>query len=275
MKFFISIDMEGLAGTTSWKEYEKEPERWKRLLTQELKACIDGIRESSLNIEEIRVCDSHGWGTNILFEELEGISVVRGFPRTYYMLESLDESFDCLYLLGYHAGIGTKKALMDHTYSSSSIYKIRVNNRDVSEAEINGYYAGEFGVPVGFISGDDKLISQISLIFDEKVEKAITKQGISRFSAVIRPFDEVLKEIREKSKRAALKCKEIPPLKISTPIITEIELTDTLRADFTELIPEVERISGREIRFKAENAKELYRLLMLIVTLSSVAKSLL
>ena len=274
MKFFISVDMEGLTGTTSWKEYEKEPQRWKRLLTQEVKACIDGIRESSLNIEEIRVCDSHGYGTNLLFEELEGVTVVRGFPRTYYMLESLEGSFDCVYLLGYHAGIGTERALMDHTYSSSSIYRIRVNNRDVTEAEINGYYAGDFGIPVVFISGDDKLISQISTVFDDRVEKVVTKYGLSRFSAIVRPFDKVLKEIREKSRLAAIKCKDIPPLKISPPITTEIELTDTLRTDLVEMIPGIERFSGRGIRFKTDNTKELYKILMLVVTLSSIAKYL-
>ena len=156
---FVSLDMEGIGGLTSWQELRKESpssERMKKLATEEVNAAIRGIRNAGRKIGEIVVCDSHANGENLLIDEMEaGVYLVKGTPRNYYMVEGISKKFDILFFIGYHAMMGTKKAGMDHSYSSRIIYNIKINGKLVGETEINAALAGYYKVPLGFVSGDD------------------------------------------------------------------------------------------------------------------------
>jgi D-amino peptidase len=134
MKFFISADMEGIAGTVSWKEYEDEYARYRRIFTAEVRAVCEGIMtgnaECRMRNAECRivVCDAHGSGQNLLIEELpETVLLSRGNGRPLMMMDGLDATFDLVYFVGYHSGVGIPQSLMDHTYSSRTFYRIRVN----------------------------------------------------------------------------------------------------------------------------------------------------
>lgn len=153
MKIFISTDMEGIEGISSWNEMTTKEAWCAGLLKQELTYVISTLLAHA-DIEEICICDSHSRGENLLYGSFsdERITHVKGYPRRNYMMEGLDESFDAVFLLGYHASIGSLNGGMDHSYSSSCIYRVRLNGREVGEVEINAYYAGMFGVPIALIS---------------------------------------------------------------------------------------------------------------------------
>ncbi|HPN92736.1 MAG TPA: M55 family metallopeptidase, partial [Rectinema sp.] len=166
MKVFISVDMEGIHGAVSWSDMEGNGHQtvyenaWK-----ELSWIVEGINRSKYNdeIREICICDSHARGEGIPFRSFgdSRVTLIRGYPRPFYMLEGLDESFDLLMLVGYHAKIGALHGLMDHSYSSSCIYCVRLNGQEMSEADINGMLASHYGVPICFVSGDDILRKEI------------------------------------------------------------------------------------------------------------------
>ncbi len=79
------------------------------LLHNQVRWIIEGIHASSRNEEigEITISDSHGSGTNLSYDELcqmdERISLVSGSPRRQYMMSCLDETYDVVFLAGYHA----------------------------------------------------------------------------------------------------------------------------------------------------------------------------
>ncbi|MDP8233149.1 MAG: M55 family metallopeptidase, partial [Candidatus Zophobacter franzmannii] len=153
MKYFISFDFEGIAGVTFWRETEGD-KRYEKLATEQLCQYMRGIKEADPEAE-IVLCDSHNDGNNIHWEMMpKFVKLVRGYPRTYYMIEGLDSTFDKLILFGYHSPIGGG-GMMDHSYSASSIYEMKVNGQIMDEALINSYLASEMGVPTACYYGDD------------------------------------------------------------------------------------------------------------------------
>jgi len=273
MKVFISCDMEGVCGTFSWKDFEANKERYRNLITEELLAAVRGLVDSSLPIKTIIANDAHGFGDNILSDLLPAkVHLVRGGPRDLGMMEGIDRNTDVAFFLGYHGAAGTAASLMDHTYASSSIYRIMVNGVEMSESTINGGIAADFGVPVGLISGDWATTKQAKKFFGPETEYVVTKKGISRFAAQLRPVEEVREELTRKAFSAASRARALKPLRTRRPLKAVVDLCDTLRTDLVGCAPEFERTGGRQISFRALNYVELYRKLKLLLMLAARAK---
>ncbi|MEO0094502.1 MAG: M55 family metallopeptidase [candidate division WOR-3 bacterium] len=278
LNIFISFDLEGISGVTSWKEMRKDsPDllRVRRIATQEVNSAIRGVRKSGIEIGEILICDSHASGENLLIEELEpGINLIKGTQRNYYMMEGLNENFDVVFFIGYHAMVGTEAGMMDHSYSSSLIYNIKINGQYVGESEINAGIAGHYGVPLGLVSGDDKLIQEIKRFFGPGVETVITKSSISRFCAKCRHPVDVQKEIELKAGRVVRKINRLKPFKFKYPINAEVEMINSLFGDAIKSLPGLKRVSARRFLFKSKDILEFYRQLMLICDLAGYANSI-
>jgi D-amino peptidase len=275
---FISFDMEGISAVTSWREIRKDSkdlERVRRIATREVNAAVRGIQKSG-NIGNITICDSHASGENLLVDELDsGVSIVKGTPRMYYMMHGINAEYNIVFFIGYHAMAGTRHAGMEHSYSSSSIYNVRINGQLVGESEINAALAGYYGVPLGLVTGDNLLAAEIRRFFGRNVEMVITKRGISRFAAQCRHPEDVHKEIEHKATRAIQKTKRLKVFKFKTPIKAEIDLASSLITDMVELIPGIKRTSGRQVSFKTKDILEFYRILRLVCSLGGYANTIL
>ncbi len=265
MRYFISIDMEGVWGTSHFREPQ---ERVSLLMTQELADTLDTLLEIDTRAS-IRVCDSHALGTNILPEKINvNFELVRGFPRMFYMMEGLDESFDAAMFIGYHAPVGHIYGAMDHTYSSSSFFEIKINGKVVGESEINAIYASLYRVPVIFISGDSALFEFSSPHFP-LTEFLITKEARGHSAVLLYERDKLYSERVKKIESAIKKLQdgkfkdfvENNPV-FSPPYEVEILLKDTLRADLISIMPSVERVDGRRIKYRSEDFRDIYRFIV-------------
>ena len=276
---FISFDLEGISAVSSWREMKKDSKNleWvRKIATQEVNAAVRGIRKSGKRIDKITICDAHAAGENLLVDELdEGVTVIKGTPRKYYMMHSIGKEYDVAFFIGYHAMAGTRYAGMEHTYSSASIYHIKINGQHVGESEINAALAGYYGVPLGLVSGDDLLAAEIRKFFGTNVETVVTKRGISRFAAQCRHPKDVQYEIETKSARAIQKINRLNVFKFKSPIRAEIDLASTLITDLVELIPGLQRTEGRKVTFRAKNILEFYRILRLVCCLGLYANTVL
>uniref|UniRef100_A0A7V5XZW3 Peptidase M55 n=1 Tax=candidate division WOR-3 bacterium TaxID=2052148 RepID=A0A7V5XZW3_UNCW3 len=273
-RFYISVDMEGITGTVSWQEYEKDFLRLRKIITEEVNALLKGIEKGLGNKDfEVLICDAHASGLNILFEELpENVLLVRGGIGDLGMMTGIDNTFSGAFFLGYHSEIGEEKALMDHTYASATIYEIKINGKKVSEAIINAAIAGYFNVPLIFVSGDDKLIENIKRNLPSGIETVITKFGLSRFSAITKTLKKTLKEIEEKAYLAVKKIETIKVYQIEEPINLEIALNETIQADIISLLPMVKRVAGRLITAQTDNIITAQRLIRLIAILGRASR---
>lgn len=276
MKLYISVDMEGLAGITNWKDETEDRERFRNAMNEQVEWVLEGISKSKHNkeITHIYIADSHGGGQNLSYDRLndkdERVWLVSGSPRPQYMMPAMDDSFDMVFLVGYHAGAGEAASSMDHTYSGASVQNIYINGQLMNEGTINSAYAGiVHKVPVGLIIGDSGLERQMKgegmMPWPEFV---CTKQSLSRFSAVYKP-KKLLKEETIAAVKKALDENERPQLyTLQAPYHCRMDLTNAAKCDQVQQMPGIHRTAGRMVEFESTSFTEIYDAIHGIATMS-------
>lgn len=276
MKLYISVDMEGLAGITNWKDETEDRERFRNAMNEQVEWVLEGISKSKHNkeITHIYIADSHGGGQNLSYDRLndkdERVWLVGGSPRPQYMMPAMDDSFDMVFLVGYHAGAGEAASSMDHTYSGASVQNIYINGQLMNEGTINSAYAGiVHKVPVGLIIGDSGLERQMKgegmMPWPEFV---CTKQSLSRFSAVYKP-KKLLKEETIAAVKKALDENERPQLyTLQAPYHCRMDLTNAAKCDQVQQMPGIHRTAGRTVEFESTSFTEIYDAIHGIATMS-------
>lgn len=253
LKVFISVDMEGIASaTTSGDEMGRagyDYDMFREIMTQEANAAIEGALAAGAT--EIVVRDAHGTARNILPQELRReAKLLRDWsdgPKG--MMEGIDESFDAVAFVGYHAKANTPDALMQHTMSGA-VADLSINNISLGEGGFNALIAGHYGVPVVFIAGDQAAVDEVQALIDG-VEGVATKQGIGvRRSAALSLHPEVAQErIRAGVERALRNLNGNEPFELDPPFTLVLQLRTEERADRGEGYPGAERTGPREWTF--------------------------
>ncbi|MCK9308890.1 MAG: M55 family metallopeptidase [Candidatus Cloacimonetes bacterium] len=274
MKIYISIDMEGMPGTYNWDQEKTDRASVRKVMQDHVSDALISILNSkdSKAIKEIVIADSHSGGDNLSYDITEldpRISLISGGPRPAYMMPAFDNSYSMVFFLGYHAGTGTLKANMDHTYSNSRIQKIWINGVRMNEAMINAAYAGYHGVPVALITGDKALEAEIKNAMPW-VEFVCTKEAVAKFaaknysSALVRPLlDTAIKNCLAKQKIALYQ--------FAKPICLKIEFHSTAMADVACLMPYTKRLDGRTVEYSDDDYGIIFEAIMALVTLASTA----
>jgi D-amino peptidase len=255
LKVFVSADMEGVGGVASdvqttpkGREYEK----FRRLMTQEVNASIAGAFEAGAT--EVLVNDSHGDGQNIEVELLDQRArLVRAFPRPLGMMQGIDATYGAVVFIGYHTSEGQANALLPHTFHGRMAVKL--NDIVVPEAGFNAVVAGDFGVPVVFLSGDQSAGDEANRLLGS-IETVAVKQAIGFYSAVMMHPEESQRLIHSGVKRALERRDDIKPYKIAHPVKLEITFQDIVNAELVSYLPGVERPHGDTIVFAARDMIE-------------------
>ncbi|MEO0269595.1 MAG: M55 family metallopeptidase [candidate division WOR-3 bacterium] len=270
MRVFISIDIEGIEGIVSLDHTRREGkdyEKARKWMTNHLLSVINSLKKNG--VEEIIVNDSHGDMSNILFDEIpENVRLITGNLKKLSMVEGV-EGCDAGIFLGYHSRAGSR-GVLDHTYFGRVIYEVRINDKPVGEFTINAYVAGNFDVPIIFLTGDDEVIKEARAIIPE-IEYVITKEARGRFSAMHFSFSKIEKEINLNIKKAIDKYKNkvIKPLKIIGKVKIEADFLNTGMADIAEIMPKTKRVSPRTLSYEAENIIEAFYALRTWIGLAS------
>ncbi|MFE9887249.1 M55 family metallopeptidase [Streptomyces scopuliridis] len=272
MKVLISVDMEGISGIVHPVETNPDRydyERGRALMTAEANAVIAGVLEAEPTAE-VLVADSHGTYRNLLPEELDRRAhLVRGKPRPLGMLGGLDEHTDAALFIGYHARAGAGPAVLAHTMSDS-ILDVRVAGRSLGEIGLNAAMAGHLGVPVVLLSGDDAACAELLDLVPSAGTVAV-KQALGQAAAVAPHPEEARDRLRRAAAEAMTRRALVPPLTLAGPLDVEVDLSGPYMVDLATLVPGVSRAEGaRTISFTAADFAEAYRLVVLLVQLSSV-----
>ena len=197
MKLFISADIEGCVGTTLASETHKErPEyqQFAKRMTDEVRIVCQAALEAGA--DEIVVKDGHGDATNIDFTAMpEGVTLIRGKSgHPYNMMFGLDETFDGVLYVGYHAPAGNGGNPISHTSTGNS-NQILLNGKVMSEFMLNTYTAAMMGVPVVFISGDEGICG-LAREMVPGITTAAVKKGVGActINMSVAAADRLLKE---------------------------------------------------------------------------------
>ena len=270
LKVYISVDMEGICGvvnsdhvSTTGSDYGRARE-W---MTEEANAAILGALDAGAT--EIVVNDSHGGMRNILIEKLHPeADLISGSPKALSMMEGIDETYDAVIFIGYHARMGTMNAILDHTMSSSRIYNVFMNGKIMNEASMNAAIAGYYGVPVVFVAGDKAVTEQVHELIGKNIEVAAVKEGVGRQAARNVSLERARKMIREGVRRGIENRQRMPVYKLDSPVTLEMEF---LRSDMTDnliLIPGVKRISARKVTYTHDDYIAVFKLMRALIILA-------
>jgi len=262
--------MEGIAGivhgdhtSSSGKDYGIA-RRW---MTEEVNAAIRGALEAGAT--EIVVNDSHGSMRNVIASELNPAAfLITGSPKLLSMMQGLDQSYDAVIFIGYHARAGTKDGVLDHTISGGTIYSIKVNGSEMSEAELNALIAGWHDVPVVLIAGDAAICEQTKKSLGGELEVAIVKRAVGRYAAKTLTPQNAQELIQKMTKIALEKRNKIKPFKQKPPYRFDVNFLRSSMADGAELIPQVERTGGRSVRFVIDDYIKGFKLLRALIYLA-------
>jgi D-amino peptidase len=259
LKVYISADMEGVGGVSTWSVQAgskgREYEKFRQLMTREVNVAIAAAFEAGA--ADVLVGDSHGDAQNLDVERLDRrVDLVRGWPRPLSMMEGIDAGYGAAVFIGYHAAEGEAEATLAHTMNG--MVEIKLNGTPVAEAGYNAAIAGEFGVPVVFVSGDQTITAAARRLLGP-IETAVVKQAIGFQAARMIHPEEVERRIGEGVRRGVERRAEIKPWKLARPVKMEIRFKRVVDAEMTAYLPGVERVSGTTVVFTAKDMIEAAR----------------
>lgn len=252
LKVFISADIEGVAGIVSPLQTTPglgEYELGRRLMTYEVNAAIEGAIEAGA--DEIVVCDGHMNRQNLLPDLLhERARLVRGVRSGLQQMQGLDSTFDAVFVTGQHASAGTQNAVLDHTWVGASVLNIRMNGRVMNETCLNSVIADTHGVPTVLVTGDEATIDQTKDYLAD-IEGVVVKKSYSRYRAESVHPNVARRLIREGAANALNRLGTVRRRPRPTTLEMEIDFLRTDMADAAALVPGIERLTPRTIRYQA------------------------
>ncbi len=270
LKVFISVDMEGITGVVNGEQTSSTGSDYgiaRRWMTQEVNAAIRGA--TAAGATEIVVNDSHGSMRNVIISEMDThATLITGSPKPLSMMQGIDETYDAVFLIGYHARAGSVDGVLDHTYSGGSVYSIKVNGMELGESEQNALIAGCFDVPVVLVTGDQTVCAQVKKSLGKEVTTAVVKEGIGRYAAKSLTPQKARNLIQEKAIVALKNRNKVKPLKLQPPYRFELTYMRSSMGDAGELIPQVKRTGPRTVMYETDDYIEGYKLFRALVALA-------
>lgn len=271
LKVFISADMEGIGGVSTWSVQAsskgREFEKFRQLMTKEVNAAIAGAYDAGAT--EVVVADSHGDAQNIDIEALDKrVRLVRAWPRPLGMMQGVDASFGAVVFVGYHAAEGREAAVLSHTFSGT--IALELDGVAEPEAGFNAAIAGDFGVPVVFLSGDQTICEDARKLLGP-IETAAVKEATGFYSASMMHPEEAQKLIREGVKRGVERRAELKPYRVARPVKLKIRFNDAVNAEVVSYLPGVERPAGNVIVFTGRDMIEVSRFFQAVENINRVA----
>lgn len=156
--------------------------------------------------------------------------------------------------VGYHAGEGYPNAILAHT-SSALILEVKLNGVPVPEAGINAAVAGEFGVPVVFVSGDQAIAEQCRQLLGP-IEAAVVKEALGFFGGVMVHPEESQRRVREGAKRGLERRRQLSPYRLARPVKLEMSFKNQVMAELISYFPGVERPRGNTVALTTKDMIE-------------------
>jgi D-amino peptidase len=270
-KVYISVDMEGISGVVGNDQTsagQAEYGRSRKLMAEDANAAIRGAFAGGAT--EVVVNDSHGSQRNLLPEDLDPRArlISHSFKR-HGMVEGLDETFDAVIFVGYHAKADSPRGLFAHT-GSGVVKDVQVNGKSAGEGGLNTLMAQWYGVPVVMITGDDVAIEQ-QKEWTPDVRGVVVKRAINMRAVESRPLAEARKEI-EAAARESVAASRKPALALSgvegreraAGYKVRMQLRNFTIPEVATAFSEIQLVAPDTVEFSRATMPEAYRIIRVL-----------
>lgn len=277
MKVYISVDLEGVAGVSHPGPTNRGDAGYPaavELMVGEANAAIEGALEAGAT--DVLVNDSHGGMHNLTPLDLHPAARLLQGQKPWSMIAGAEPDagggtrFDVALFVGYHARAGHPRGTIAHTYSYAPTLSL-LDGRPTGEYGINAAVLGQWGVPVGLVTGDDALADEVAGWLPW-AERAVVKTANGWSSAASLHPTRARALIREAAGRAVRRtgAGEMRALTLTPPVTIEADYARPIQADYAALVPGVERVGDRGIRIVAPDAVTAYRAFLVGVRLTGI-----
>jgi len=271
MRLYMSIDIEGIVGVVSREHTAVEGFEYQQAriwMTDTAAAAATAAFDAGA--EAVVMSDSHGNMQNLMLERLPArVELVRSRPRPLGMLQGLEHGkFDGALFLGWHTGATHRSGILGHTMRSVVLRELRLNGVSVSEAGFYAPLAGQFGVPVIAISGDDEFVAETKAFLPD-VEAATVKWSHGHLAARTLMPEPAHALVAEATKRAIARLGSFRPTRIEGKPTLEIAFKHRLPAEFWSYTRWVERLDAYTIRYVADDMIDASKFVMFLLGYSS------
>lgn len=264
MKVYISVDLEGLTGSTSWSSTnlgDLEHGAVAAQMKREAMAAAQGAIDAGADLVYIK--DAHDSGRNM---DITGFPKQCRFIRDWTnspesMIGGLDSSFDALLFVGYHSPAGFDGNPLSHTMNRGNNY-VKFNGQICSEFLMHALYAAELGVPAVFLSGDAMLCDHVHS-WDEKIRTVAVKEGLGCATISITP-EEACEKIRQEAKEAVAD-RALCHLDVPESLTMEICFKDHAQARRASYYPGVKQTGPYTVEFTGNSVREVAAARMFIL----------
>jgi D-amino peptidase len=265
MKIYISVDLEGITGTSHWDETDrKHPDysEFREQMTAEVAGACEGALEAGAS--EIVVKDAHDSGRNLIASMLPSeVRLMRGWSgHPYTMVEGIDETFRAMLMVGFHSRAGSDASPLAHT-RSLGLAHVKINGRFASEFLINTYTASLVSVPVVFLSGDAGVCAEAVTLIPGLTTVAV-KEGLGGATTSIHPRLAVTR-IRDSVRRSLEQ--DVKKCLVSLPerLAIEVRYGGHPRAYRASFYPGARLVDPYTIQYECDDYHEVLRLLLFVV----------
>ncbi|HEY0671934.1 MAG TPA: M55 family metallopeptidase [Longimicrobiales bacterium] len=278
-RVYFIVDMEGMGSAVHMREViagnEGEryrdrtgPDYWNHyrgLLTDEVNAAIAGAR--SVGARSFVVNEGHGGNlfANLLPWQLDQEAIlIRGYPKPMVMSTGIDSTFGALLFTAAHSSAGTG-GVMSHNYAFD---QFSVNGTALNEPGINALVAGEFGVPLVLVAGDDVVVDETRKLFPDIVG-VVVKTAVGGNAAITWSPKRVQQMLRDSTALAVKRAQEkrYRPFVLAKPYRVEFTLRRSFPEEYVTGVDQLaqryrlQKGEGRTYRMTTSSAREIAYLL--------------
>jgi D-amino peptidase len=262
-KVYISVDMEGISGVVGDDQTsagQAEYGRSRKLMAEDANAAIRGAFAGGAT--EVVVNDSHGSQRNILPEDLDPRArlISHSFKR-HGMVEGLDDTFDAVIFVGYHAKADSPRGLFAHT-GSGVVKDVQVNGRSAGEGGLNTLMAQWYGVPVVMISGDDVAVEQ-QKEWTPTVRGVVIKRAINMRAVEARPLAEARRDIEAAAKEGVAGSRK-PSRDRAAAYKVRMQLRNFTIPEVATAFSEIQLVAPDTVEFTRSTMPEAYRIIRVL-----------
>src|SRR5262245_22863279 len=262
-KVYVSVDMEGISGVSGDDQLSSggsEYGRSRKLMAEDTNAAIRGALLGGAT--DVLVNDAHGSQRNLLPEDLHPAArLISHSFKPYGMMQGLDETFDAVIFIGYHAKASTPAGLFAHT-GSGVVADLQVGERSVGEGGMNALLASWFGTPVVLVTGDDVAVAQVKEMVPA-VRAVAVKRALNVRAVEQRPLAAVRAEIERAAQEGVAAAVRGTPQRTG-PFRVRMRFHDTRIPDIVEAFPTMERVDPETVAFSADTMPAAYRLIRVL-----------
>lgn len=274
LRVLVYHDMEGLSGQDDYRTFNySHPEfyaKGQEYLAGDINAVVDGLFAGGAT--KVEIVDAHGSGNpspDLIPAKLDprATQLARDSAFRQYVDIVTPDTYDAIVAVGMHAKTGSR-GFASHTYTLG--IDLRMNGHSITETELVAYSWGRAGVPVIFVSGDDRLADDLKTM--PWIQYVVTKTATSANTVELRNVDSVRAEMKAKAAEAVRQLANAKVMHVTEPVRAEIRVVPPARLSMLRGVPGVPLSpEGNAVSFEAKDFQAAYDGLVSLIGVATLA----